>query len=151
MQTDASINKGNSGGALIDIDGRLIGINTIIRSISGGSEGIGLAIPSSVALNVISDLIQYGEVRRGWLGFSIDQLNLLKLGQLIVSEVVPESPANKSGLRKKDLILAINEQEASYENLFKTFARSKPGDTVTLKVLRNEETIDINIVSSEIK
>ena len=60
LQTDASINKGNSGGALIDIDGRLIGINTIIRSISGGSEGIGLAIPSSVALNVISDLIQYG-------------------------------------------------------------------------------------------
>ena len=151
LQTDASINKGNSGGALIDIDGRLIGINTIIRSISGGSEGIGLAIPSSVALNVISDLIQYGEVRRGWLGFSIDQLNLLKFGQLVVSEVVSESPANKSDLRKKDLILTINGQEASYENLFKTFARSKPGDTVTLKVLRNEETIDINIVSSEIK
>ena len=151
LQTDASINKGNSGGALIDIDGRLIGINTIIRSISGGSEGIGLAIPSSVALNVISDLIQYGEVRRGWLGFSIDQLNLLKFGQLVVSEVVPESPANRSDLKKKDLILTINGQEASYENLFKTFARSKPGDTVTLKVLRNEETIDINIVSSEIK
>ena len=148
LQTDASINKGNSGGALIDIDGRLIGINTIIRSIS---EGIGLAIPSSVALNVISDLIQYGEVRRGWLGFSIDQLNLLKLGQLVVSEVVPESPANKSDLRKKDLILNINGQEASYENLFKTFARSKPGDSVTLKVLRNEETIDIKIISSEIK
>ena len=118
LQTDASINKGNSGGALIDIDGRLIGINTIIRSISGGSEGIGLAIPSSVALNVISDLIQYGEVRRGWLGFSIDQLNLLKFGQLVVSEVVSESPANKSDLRKKDLILTINGQEASYENLF---------------------------------
>ena len=112
LQTDASINKGNSGGALIDIDGRLIGINTIIRSISGGSEGIGLAIPSSVALNVISDLIQYGEVRRGWLGFSIDQLNLLKFGQLVVSEVVSESPANKSDLKKKDLILTINGQEA---------------------------------------
>ena len=151
LQTDASINKGNSGGALIDIDGRLIGINTIIRSISGGSEGIGLAIPSSVALNVISDLIQYGEVRRGWLGFSIDQLNLLKFGQLVVSEVVPESPANRSDLKKKDLILTINGQEASYENLFKTFARSKPGDTVKLEVLRNDETIDIKIVSSEIK
>ena len=64
---------------------------------------------------------------------------------------MPESPANRSDLKKKDLILTINGQDASYENLFKTFARSKPGDTVTLKVLRNEETIDINIVSSEIK
>ena len=150
LQTDASINKGNSGGALIDLNGRLIGINTIIRSSSGGSEGIGLAIPSSVALNVISDLIQYGEVRRGWLGFSIDQMNLLKKGQLVVSEVVPESPASQSGLSKDDLILSINEQVASYENLFKTFARSKPGDIVLLEILRNEETIDIRVISGKL-
>ena len=150
LQTDASINKGNSGGALIDVNGRLVGINTIIRSTSGGSEGIGLAIPSSVALNVISDLIQYGEVRRGWLGFSIDQLNLLKQGQLVVSEIIQESPASNSGLSKNDLILSINEQAASYENLFKTFARSKPGDAVLLKILRNKETIDIEIISGEL-
>ena len=150
LQTDASINKGNSGGALIDLNGRLIGINTIIRSSSGGSEGIGLAIPSSVALNVISDLIQYGEVRRGWLGFSIDQMNLLKKGQLVVSEVIPESPASKSGLSKDDLILSINEQVASYENLFKTFARSKPGDAVLLEILRNEEAFNIKIISGNI-
>ena len=150
LQTDASINKGNSGGALIDLNGRLIGINTIIRSSSGGSEGIGLAIPSSVALNVISDLIQYGEVRRGWLGFSIDQISLLKKGLLIVSEVVPESPASKSGLSKDDLILSINEQVASYDNLFKTFARSKPGDMVLLEILRNEETIDIKVISGKL-
>ena len=150
LQTDASINKGNSGGALIDLNGRLIGINTIIRSSSGGSEGIGLAIPSSVALNVISDLIQYGEVRRGWLGFSIDQMNLLKKGQLLVSEVIPESPASKSGLNKNDLILSINEYTASYEILFQTFARSKPGDLVLLEILRNEESIDIEIISGEL-
>ena len=150
LQTDASINKGNSGGALIDINGRLIGINTIIRSISGGSEGVGLAIPSSVALNVISDLIQYGEVRRGWLGFSIDQVNLLKHGQLLVSEVIPESPARKSGLLNRDLILSINGQVASYENLFKTFARSKPGDTVLLEISRNNETIVLEIISGEL-
>ena len=150
LQTDASINKGNSGGALIDLNGRLIGINTIIRSSSGGSEGIGLAIPSSVALNVISDLIQYGEVRRGWLGFSIDQMNLLKKGKLVVSEVVPDSPASKSGLSKDDLILSINEQVASYENLFKTFARSKPGDKVLLEILGNEETIDIRVISGKL-
>ena len=150
LQTDASINKGNSGGALIDINGRLIGINTIIRSSSGGSEGVGLAIPSSVALNVISDIIQYGEVKRGWLGFSIDQFYLLKHSQLIVSEVISESPAYKSGLTNKDLILSINEQDASYENLFKTFARSKPGDIVFLKILRNKETIDIKIISGNV-
>ena len=149
LQTDASINRGNSGGALIDINGRLIGINTIIRSSSGGSEGIGLAIPSSVALNVISDLIQFGEVRRGWLGFSIDQVSLLKYGQLVVSDVVPESPSYKSGLIQKDLILSINEQSASYENLFKTFARSKPGDAVLLEISRNNETISIEIISGE--
>ena len=150
LQTDAAINKGNSGGALIDINGRLIGINTIIRSSSGGSEGIGLAIPSSVAVNVISDLIQYGEVRRGWLGFSIDQMNLLKHGQLVVSEVVPESPASNSGLSNKDLIISINSQEASYEHLFKTFARSKPGDNVLLEVLRNNKTVNIEIISGEL-
>ena len=150
LQTDASINKGNSGGALIDLNGRLIGINTIIRSSSGGSEGIGLAIPSSVALNVISDLIQYGEVRRGWLGFSIDQMNLLKKGQLVVSEVIPESPAYNSGLSKDDLILSINEQVASYENLFKTFARSKPGDAVLLEILRKKEIINIEIISGNL-
>ena len=149
LQTDASINKGNSGGALIDINGRLIGINTIIRSSSGGSEGVGLAIPSSVALQVISDLIQYGEVRRGWLGFSIDQFNLLKHGRLVVSEIVLESPASKSDLAVEDLILSINKQAASYENLFKTFARSKPGDTVLLEILRNKETINIKIIAGE--
>ncbi len=150
LQTDASINKGNSGGALIDINGRLIGINTIIRSTSGGSEGVGLAIPSSVALNVISDIIQYGEVRRGWLGFSIDQVNLIKNGQLVVSEVIQGSPASISGLSNRDLILSINQQVASYENLFKTFARSKPGDTVLLEILRNSETLEIKIISGEL-
>ncbi len=150
LQTDASINKGNSGGALIDVNGRLIGINTIIKSSSGGSEGIGLAIPSSVALNVISDLIQYGEVKRGWLGFSIDQLSLLKNEKLLVTEVISDSPASKSGLIHNDLILSINQEVASYENLFKTFARSKPGDLIFLEVQRNKEIIDIEIISGEI-
>ena len=150
LQTDASINKGNSGGALIDTSGRLIGINTIIRSTSGGSEGIGLAIPSAVALNVISDLIQFGEVRRGWLGFSINQTNLLKDGKLVVTEVIIGSPASQSGLKNKDLILSINGEESSYETLFKTFARSKPGDIVLLGILRNKEIIDLKIISGEI-
>ncbi len=149
LQTDASINKGNSGGALIDTNGRLVGINTIIRSTSGGSEGVGLAIPSSVALNVISDLIQYGEVKRGWLGFSINQVDLLENSQLVVSEVVQDSPASNSGMTKDDLILSINGQQASYENLFKTFARSKPGDLVFIDVLRNRETLKLKLISGD--
>ncbi len=77
-------------------------------------------------------------------------MNLLKQGQLVVSEVIPESPASQSGLSKSDLILSINKQAASYEELFKTFARSKPGDTVALEILRNKETIDIEIISGEL-
>ena len=149
LQTDASINKGNSGGALIDTNGRLVGINTIIRSTSGGSEGVGLAIPSSVALNVISDLIQYGEVKRGWLGFSINQVDLLENSQLVVSEVVQDSPASNSGMTIDDLILSINGQQASYENLFKTFARSKPGDLVFIDVLRIRETLKLKLISGD--
>ncbi|HJL96336.1 MAG: 2-alkenal reductase [Gammaproteobacteria bacterium] len=149
LQTDASINKGNSGGALIDINGRLIGINTLIRTSSGGSEGIGLAIPSSNAIDIISDLIQYGEVRRGWLGFSIDQQNLLRHGRLVVTQVIDQSPSNKAGLLPEDLILSINGSVSSYENLFKTFARSKPGDKILLEVMREEQILSIEITSGQ--
>ena len=85
IQTDASINKGNSGGALIDTSGRLVGVNTFITSSSGGSEGIGLAIPSVTVLGIINDLIQFGEVRRGWLGFGIDRKSLSLNNKLILA------------------------------------------------------------------
>ena len=147
IQTDASINKGNSGGALIDSMGRLIGINTLIRSSSGGSEGVGLAIPSTNALEIISDLIQYGEVRRGWLGFSIERQSLMREGKLVISEVVNGGPAKNSGLLKKDIIYSINSEDATYENLYKTFARSKPGEEISLKVKRNSEIIDLRVIA----
>ncbi len=147
IQTDASINKGNSGGALIDSMGRLIGINTLIRTSSGGSEGIGLAIPSTNALEIISDLIQYGEVRRGWLGFSIDRQSLMREGKLVISEVVNGGPAKNSGLLKKDIIDSINSEDATYENLYKTFARSKPGEKISLKVKRKSEIIDLSVIT----
>ena len=143
IQTDASINKGNSGGALIDTQGRLIGINTLIRSSSGGSEGIGLAIPSTNALEIISDLIQYGEVRRGWLGFSIDKQSLITLGKLVISAVVTNGPAEIGGLQKNDILISINDSEPSYENLYKTFARSKPGDVIKLEIQRKEEFLEL--------
>ena len=140
LQTDASINRGNSGGALVDTKGRLIGINTLIRSSSGGSEGIGLAIPSTIALEIVSDLIQYGEVRRGWLGFSIDRLSLARKGEIVISEVIEGGPADIGGLQKQDVIKSINFQEATYENLYKTFARSKPGEEISLELQRGLET-----------
>ena len=143
IQTDASINRGNSGGALIDSSGRLIGINTLIRSTSGGSEGIGLAIPSTNALEIISDLIQYGEVRRGWLGFSIDKQNLIKHRRLLISEVIEDGPAFIGGLKKNDIIYSINSEDSSYENLFKAFARSKPGEEMVFEVEREEEIISL--------
>ena len=149
IQTDASINRGNSGGALIDSQGRLIGINTLIRSSSGGSEGIGLAIPSTNALEIVSDLIQYGEVRRGWLGFSIERLNLLRGGKLVISEVVEDGPAYKSGLMKDDVIYSINSKSPSYENLYKTFARSKPGEKIILEVKRGSEILNLTLITGQ--
>ena len=149
IQTDASINRGNSGGALIDSKGRLIGINTLMRSSSGGSEGIGLAIPSTNALEIISDLIQYGEVRRGWLGFSIDRQALIRKGKLVISEVVDGSPASNGGLKKNDSLNSINSEDATYENLFKTFARSKPGEEIILSVERNSELIELALITGK--
>ncbi len=149
IQTDASINQGNSGGALIDSKGRLIGINTLIRSSSGGSEGIGLAIPSTNALEIISDLIQYGEVRRGWLGFSIDRQALIRKGKLVISEVVDGGPASNGGLQKNDSLYSINSEDATYENLFKTFARSKPGEEIILSVERNSELLELVLIAGK--
>ena len=149
IQTDASINRGNSGGALIDSEGRLIGINTLIRSSSGGSEGIGLAIPSTIALEIISDLIQYGEVRRGWLGFSIDRQSLIRNGRLVISEVVKDGPAYLGGLQKDDSLSTINSEIATYENLYKTFARSKPGEKVFLTIERNSKLKDITLTTGK--
>ena len=149
LQTDASINRGNSGGALIDTKGRLVGINTLIRSSSGGSEGVGLAIPSTNALQIIGDLIQFGEVRRGWLGFSIDRLSLIRTGMLLISEVSENGPAHKGGLRVNDVLSSINSESPTYENLYKTFARSKPNEEITLGVVRGSEEVEFIIIAGE--
>ena len=148
IQTDASINRGNSGGALIDTSGRLVGINTLMRSSSGGSEGIGLAIPSVTVLGIINDLIQFGEVRRGWLGFSIDRRSLSLNNTLMVSNIHPNGPAKKAGVRVGDMITEINEKPSSYSLLFKEFARSKPGSLIKLKLLRNGIYTEIELITA---
>ena len=149
IQTDASINKGNSGGALIDTLGRLVGINTLIRSSSGGSEGVGLAIPSVTALAIINDLIQFGEVKRGWVGFGIDRKALALKNILVISSIHAKGPAKKIGLKVGDEIIGINEQKSSYSLLFKEFVRSKPGTLIRLKILRGNQNISFDLITSE--
>ena len=148
IQTDAAINRGNSGGALIDTSGRLVGINTLIRSSSGGSEGIGLAIPSVRVMGIINDLIQFGEVRRGWLGFGIDRRTLATKNILKISYIYPNGPAKEANLEEGDLILEINGQISSYPLLFQEFARSKPGTLIKFKILRGEDYLDIELLTS---
>jgi serine protease Do len=116
IQTDAAINPGNSGGALVDTDGRLIGINTAILSESGGNQGIGFAVPTNLARWVMDGLMQNGRVERGFLGVNIQDLtpDLAKEFKLdhatgaLVSEVTPQSPADKAGLKGGDVIVQFN-------------------------------------------
>jgi len=116
IQTDAAINPGNSGGALVDVEGRLIGINTAILSGSGGNQGIGFAIPSDLARKVMTSLIRYGQVTRGYLGLMIQDVTPalakefdVKNGSgALVGEVVPNGPAAQAGLKNGDVIVEFN-------------------------------------------
>jgi serine protease Do len=116
IQTDASINKGNSGGPLFNMDGQVVGINTAIISPSGGSIGLGFAIPSNMAKNVIDQLLQFGETRRGWLGVQIqtvtdeiaETLGLDKARGALIGDVVTSGPADKAGIKSGDVVLSFD-------------------------------------------
>ena len=118
-----------------------------MRSSSGGSEGIGLAIPSVTVHQIINDLIQLGVVNRGWLGFSIDRKQLVQQNMLVIEQIVENGPANKGGIKAEDRIIKINDVEASYSELFKEFARLKPGNIINLSVLREDEVINIKLIA----
>ena len=175
IQTDASINPGNSGGPLINARGQMIGVNTMIYSPSGGSVGIGFAVPVDTALRVLPDLLEFGTVRRGWIEISPVQLDpsLVRYARLgvssgiLVSEVVPGSNAAKAGIRggdsssatrygrsiiylNGDIITAIDgEPIASFSDFFGALEESRPGDEVTVTVVRGRRTLDIPVVLSE--
>ena len=149
IQTDAAINPGNSGGALVDIDGRLIGINTAILSRSGGSQGVGFAIPSGMARNVMQSLIAYGHVTRGYLGLIPQDVTPALAGEFklkeakgaLVSEVEAEGPAAKAGFKEGDVILTFNGQPvADSLHLRLEVADAKPGSTVPIEILRDGAT-----------
>ena len=156
IQTDAAINPGNSGGALVDIDGRLIGINTAILSRSGGSQGVGFAVPSDTARNVMQSLVAYGHVTRGYLGVMIqnvtpalaDEFKLKEAHGALISEVTPDSPAAKAGFQDGDVVLDFNGKKVDdSRHLQMAVADTKPGTTVPVTVLRNgdKETLKVTV------
>lgn len=144
LQTDASINQGNSGGPLINMEGRVIGINSAILAPSGGSVGLGFAIPSNMAQKVIKDLKGKGRVVRGYLGVNVDALSEsdakeldFPQGGLMVSRIEPNSPAEKAGLKRYDLIVKVGGQPVKkFEDLSMRIAELSPGDKVELEILR---------------
>ena len=138
IQTDASINRGNSGGALIDAKGRLVGINTAIISQTGGSVGIGLAIPVKIVKKVLTDFVQGGELRRGFLGVSLNMEDTSNGGAL-VEDVILGSAAEKAGFEPGDLIVSVGEAEVGSANQLRlVIAQTSPGTRIPVVVLRNE-------------
>jgi len=155
IQTDAAVNLGNSGGALIDAAGRLIGINTAIVSGSGGSIGIGFAIPSNMVLNVAENLIQTGEVPRGLLGLIpvnlspdlADAFGLASTRGALVNQVVVGSPADKGGIRHGDIILKVDDVDIkSAPQLRLAVSQMRPGRKVEVTLIRQGETLTLPVV-----
>ena len=148
IQTDAAINPGNSGGALVDVQGNLLGINTAIYSKSGGSMGIGFAIPVSIAKQVLEGIVKDGLVTRGWIGVEPTELTL-ELAQtfnvnrqegVIITGVLQTGPAFKAGVRPGDMLLAVNDHKVqNVAELLEQVSLLKPGVDAQLKILRKEQ------------
>ena len=154
IQTDASINRGNSGGALLNLKGELIGINTAILAPAGGSVGIGFAIPSNMAMTMATQLIQFGEIKRGLLGIRGMEMNadIAKAFNLniqrgaFVSEVLPNSGSAKAGIKAGDVIVSLNGKPlTSFAELRSRIATSEPGTKVKLGLLRDGKPMDVEV------
>ena len=149
LQTDAAINRGNSGGPMFDLTGKVIGINTAIFSPTGSNVGIGFAMPSALDEPVIKQVMQYGKSRRAWLGVKIQtmtqeiaqSLGLKEPKGALVLEVTPTGPADKAGLKEGDVVTAINSQPVSnMRKLPRIVAEKQIGEKITLEYLRNGKT-----------
>jgi serine protease Do len=154
IQTDAAINRGNSGGPLFDMTGRVIGINTAIYSQTGGSVGVGFAVPSDLASVVVEQLLSHGETRRGWLGVSIDEMTPKLATELgfdrprgaVVSVVRPNSPALSAGVQPNDIILEFNKRPVnSGRDLTRAVAETQVGSTVPMTVLRDGKRVILRV------
>jgi serine protease Do len=162
IQTDAAINPGNSGGALVDAEGRLIGINTAIFSRSGGNQGIGFAVPINLARHVMERLIAGGKVTRGYLGILPQDLtpglaksfNLPDQNGALVGNVYPNTPAEKAGLKAGDVIVAFNGQDVSdAHSLMLAISECSPGSPATVKFLRQgkSKTATVDLAALQVK
>lgn|GEM_PF-529571 len=159
IQTDATINPGNSGGPLVNALGEVIGINTFILSESGGSEGVGFAIPIDRVRRVVDELIQYGNLRRGWTGLSViditeyvaQELEIENRLGVLVNEIDPESPAAQAGIRVMDVIRTINgEAISSYPDAREALYGSLVGDSIELEVEREGRLLSLTLHIAEL-
>ncbi|MBN2545187.1 MAG: Do family serine endopeptidase [Spirochaetes bacterium] len=161
IQTDAAINPGNSGGPLLDINGEVIGINTLIYTQSGGSIGLGFAIPVNVAKKVAEQIIEKGKVEHGWLGVYFEQLNEEKIKTLnlkqikngmLVTEVLQDSPAEKAGIISGDVLLELNGVKlVNSSDLVIAIGNSTPGTKVKLKIFRDNKILDKEVTLGDRK
>lgn len=151
IQTDAAINEGNSGGALIDTEGRLLGINTATYSRSGESTGIGLATPADLAMGVAQDLVAYGTVIRGWIGLSVEMVYASgsSTPSLLVINTHPEGPAARNGIRSGDIITHIDMEPVQDVQLaMQKIALLRPGDAVDVSLQRGSENLNMRVIVS---
>jgi Do/DeqQ family serine protease len=159
LQTDAAINRGNSGGALVNINGELIGINSQILSPSGGNIGIGFAIPSNMAKAVLDQLLKTGKVRRGMMGVTIQpidsdlasSLNLPAARGAIITSVQPGGPAERAGIQRGDVVTSINDQPViDHNSLRNQIASMTPGATAKVTVVRNGREQNMQVALTEL-
>ncbi|SHK20269.1 Do family serine endopeptidase [Rhodothermus profundi] len=154
IQTDAAINPGNSGGALVNLRGELVGINTAIATESGAYEGYGFAVPVNLVARVVEDLIAYGEVQRGYLGVSIQEVNAQQARELglpgvqgvLIAEVRRGGAADQAGVREGDVVLAVNGRAVNAPNeLQSVVARYRPGDRLELEIWRQGQRLHLQV------
>jgi Do/DeqQ family serine protease len=158
IQTDAAINPGNSGGALVDAHGRLVGINTAIFTKSGGSQGIGFAIPVNLAKGVLAEIIELGRVSRGWLGVEVHDLtaelaesfDLRDAHGVVVAGVLRQGPAQRAGIEPGDVITAVDGARVeSQRQLLDTVARSRPGSRLQVDLVRTGRPLRVEVAVAE--
>ena len=158
IQTDAAINPGNSGGALVTARGELIGINTAIFSRSGGSQGIGFAIPVSLAKDVMRQIIEHGHVSRGWLGVEIQEIttelaesfNLKSQDGIIIAGVLRGGPADQAGLEPGDVVLKINDTTINSAGAaLNVISQTRPGNSIKIEGIRNRKAFSLKAEVAE--
>jgi 2-hexadecenal reductase len=158
IQTDAAINQGNSGGPLIDINGKVIGVNTAILSTSGGSVGLGFAIPSNLASVVKDSIIATGKFEKPYIGVylnnldseKIKALNIKSTNGVLIAKVVADGPAARAGIQANDVIVAVNGKAVNSAGAFiGELAAKKVGESVELSVIRNSQTVKIRVTLEE--